>query len=121
MATRLQQIYTIDATLRKMQDDIKALNKARQDILDGVLKDGTIEDRGFALVAEKVSGKRFLDVKKMGELYPFELQAAGKMTCTLSDASKVLSGEEIEQVCGRYDDKFVFHVEKKANNIVEVL
>jgi len=120
MATRLQQIFEIDQGIQKRQDEIKALMKARETILAEAIKSGTMEDKRFVMKAETITGKRYLDIKLMQEKYPEVLKVVGKLSCTISDASTKLSGDDLDTVTGRYQTKIIYHVEKKASDIVEV-
>ena len=121
MATRLQQIFEIDQGIVKRQDEIKVLMTARETILAEAIRSGTMEDRRFVMKAETIKGKRFLDVKLMQAKFPEVLSIVGKLSCTISDASTKLSGDDLDMVTGRYGDKTVYHVERKTECITEVL
>lgn len=119
--TRLQQIFEIDAGIAKRQDEIKVLNKARETILVDILASGKIEDMRFVLKAETITGKRYLDIDLMGQKFPNALKAVGKLSCSIEAASTKLSGDDLDTVTGRYQTNIVYHVERKASDITEVL
>ena len=104
----LEEALNLQDEIRQLNENIKIIQRTiedRQKQIDFIVSDhlnAGVRQEGRLFLKEK-PGRRTLDIKAFESAYPEEFQkvAKVKLSATITDAEKVLSGEVVDSLCTR--------------------
>jgi hypothetical protein len=117
VAGTLDDAHTLQDEIRQLKENISIIQREvdrRQEQITDIIHEhlqAGIRQEGLLFIAEK-PGRRSLDQELFQQVYPDEFKkvARVKLIATITDAERVLCGEEIEAVCTRAPSTFEIDV-----------
>lgn len=102
IAANLQRAFELQETQARLKEQLSLLEAERTSIINRYLEAG-VEREGPFFIETVTAGRRTVDPKLLQGKYPEAWDRCKKVTesCSLADLSKVLSGEQIDEVVKR--------------------
>ncbi len=124
VAGSLDNALSLQDEIRTLKENIAIIQREvdrRQEQITNIVHEhlqAGIRNEGPLFITEK-PGRRALDLKQFEAVYPNEFKRVAKVkySATISDAEKVLSGEEIESVCTR--GASTFEIDVMVREVIE--
>ena len=109
----IEETYKLQEVIKQKEQELKKLKDQYDQNMNELINNGHTETKYYKINEIRRSGRSFINIPRFQELYNNEFNKVVKYSVTITDAKKVLSGDQIEKIIDKYNDTVLYEVIKK--------
>ena len=106
--------YKLQEVIKQKEQELKKLKDQYDQDINELINTDHIETKYYKINEIRRSGRSFINIPKFQELYNNEFNKVVKYSVTITDAKKVLSGDQVEKIIDKYNDTVLYEIIKKV-------
>ena len=110
----IEETYKLQEVIKQKEQELKTLKDQYDQDINELINTDHIETKYYKINEIRRSGRSFINIPKFQELYNNEFNKVVKYSVTITDAKKVLSGDQIEKIIDKYNDTVLYEIIKKV-------
>ena len=110
----IEETYKLQEAIKQKEQELKTLKDQYDQDINELINTDHIETKYYKINEIRRSGRSFINIPKFQELYNNEFNKVVKYSVTITDAKKVLSGDQIEKIIDKYNDTVLYEIIKKV-------